>query len=175
MAMSITPEAPDPLVAAAERRRSSAEAAAAAAAGGDLAPSETMRRRPARQPFGSFEQRLAAPPRPGFHRHWFNDDPGRIVRAEAAGYTHVKNESGQPTSKVVGVARGGGPLTAYLMEMPEEWYAEDQAAQEAEYAKRIAAIEQGRGPGVPTTGADGSAVYVGKTGISLRSQVGSRR
>lgn len=117
------------------------------------------RRRPHRKPFGTREQKLAYPNREGYHHHWFNDEPGRIARAIEAGYSHVTNEKGENVSTTVGVHRGGGGLLAYLMEIPEQWYREDMAAQEAEHREIIGQIKQGRVPGGPT-GEDGSAQYV---------------
>ena len=107
----------------------------------------------ARQPFGSTTQKLAYPPRPGFHRHWFNDDPGRIDMAVAAGYTHVIGKDGQRVCRVVGVTAGGGPLQGYLMEIPEEWYQEDMARQNAETEKTMDAVRRGAIAGQP--GVDG--------------------
>jgi len=81
--------------------------------------------RPNRKPFGSMQLKLAYEKREGFHDHWFNDIPGRIDRAAEAGYEHVKDKDGKNVSRVVGVAEGGGALTAYLMRIPEEWYQAD--------------------------------------------------
>jgi hypothetical protein len=152
------------LAEASARRRAAAEAAAQPEGG---SPTRTAPR--TRIPFGTMAQKLAAPRREGFHRHWFNDEPGgnRIQDALSAGYAHVNGDGGKPISRVVGVARGGGPLTAYLMETPQEWYAADMAAQEAEYGSRVAAIKEGHPPGGPS-GNDAAAQYVGKQGISIR-------
>lgn len=127
-----------------------------------------------RRPFGSLEQKLQWPPREGFHQHWFNDDPGRLIRAEEAGYTKVNDEKGVPVQCVVGTARGGGPLIAYLHETPQEWFDEDMAAQEAVVMDLKRQIERGefQRPG----GADGAARYAGSNnfgGISIRES--SRR
>lgn len=121
-----------------------------------------------RRPFGSMEQKLQWPDREGFHRHWFNDDPGRLIRAEEAGYTKVNDEDGKPVQCVVGTARGGGPLIAYLHETPQEWFDEDMAAQEQVVMDLKRQIERGefQKPG----GADGAARYVSQSygGISIR-------
>src|ERR1041384_4296280 len=42
-----------------------------------------------RKPFGSQGQKLAYADRPGYHRHWFNDTPGRIMDAQSAAYDFV--------------------------------------------------------------------------------------
>lgn len=80
-----------------------------------------------RKPFGSHEQKLKYPERPGFHRHWFNDSPGRIARALEAGYKHVLGKDGKNVSRVVDPGPRGGGLTGYLMEIPLEWWQSDQA------------------------------------------------
>lgn len=85
------------------------------------------RSRRARRPFGEHYQKLAYDARPGFHRHWFNDSPGRIDRAHEAGYEHVKEADGKPVKRPVGTADTGQALFGYLMEIPEEWYKEDIA------------------------------------------------
>lgn len=98
-------------------------------------------RKSARKPFGSMNLKLAYPERTGFHRHWFNETPGRIQQAQEAGYEHVVND-GKPVSKVVGTAEGGGPLTAFLMEIPEKWYNEDMAAQQREIDEKEKSIKE---------------------------------
>lgn len=99
--------------------------------------------RESRKPFGSTDQKLAWPIRPGYHNHWFNDDPGRIQTAKDAGYEHVQDYRSMPVSRVVGVAPGGGPLLAYLMEVPQEWWEEDQARQQKLVDTKMDAIRRG--------------------------------
>lgn len=45
-----------------------------------------------RIPFSTAIQKLEVPERPGYHRHWFGNEPGRIERAKLAGYEFVKAE-----------------------------------------------------------------------------------
>ena len=78
--------------------------------------------RDTRKPFGAMEQKLYWPKRPGYHRHWFNDTPGRIDAALQAGYAHVTGRDEKPVCRVVGKREGGGGLMGYLMEIPEEWF-----------------------------------------------------
>jgi hypothetical protein len=120
-----------------------------------------------RRPFGARDQKLAYAARPGYHRHWFNDDPGRIDRAHEAGYEHVKDgQTGKNVSTVVGTARGGGSLVAYLMEIPEEWYREDMAAGESLVLARKREIETGQLEA--PSGRDGQLRYVPQDrGISI--------
>ncbi len=88
-----------------------------------------------RSAFGSLQQKLALDKRPGYHRHWFNDTPGRIDEAKASGWTHVQDSDGRPTKRIVGQGRDRGGLLAYAMELPEVFWEEDMAHQ-AELAKR---------------------------------------
>ena len=79
-----------------------------------------------RLPLGQRKARLAYEKRPGYVRRWLNDEPGRIFDAENGGYAKVIDPtSGQPVHRIVGVAKAGGGLVAYLMEIPEEFYNED--------------------------------------------------
>lgn len=98
-----------------------------------------------RRPFGSHSQKLAYPQRPGYHRHWFNDTPGRIDQATEGGYTHVKDDrTGENVRRPVGTAAVGGVLFAYLMEIPQEWYDEDMAAEQEVVARSEDAIKGGK-------------------------------
>lgn len=80
-----------------------------------------------RRAFGSQTQYLDNTQRPGYHRHWFNDSPGRIQMAKEAGYNHVMDRDGKPMARVVGTREGGGEITAYRMEIPVEWFDQDKA------------------------------------------------
>jgi len=119
-------------------------------------------RKSARKPFGAMTLKLAYPERKGFHRHWFNETTGRIQRAQEAGYEHVIAE-GKPVQKVVGTAEGGGALNAFLMEIPQEWYDEDMAAQQREIDDKEKAIKRGE-----LEGQDGDNRYVPSQGISIK-------
>jgi hypothetical protein len=94
--------------------------------------------------FGEVNQRLPSKKRRGFHRHVFNDYPGRIAQAERAGYKHVTDERGAPIVSVVGTSQFGGPLNGYLMEIPEEWFRKDMAAAQAELDEIDQEIRGGR-------------------------------
>lgn len=130
-------------------------------------PLPTVRRpgRDTRRPFGSHNQKLAYESRSGFHRHWFNEDPGRIDQALAAGYTHVEDKEGKKVARVVGTNPAGGPLMGYLMEIPEEWYQEDMVAGQKKVDELDASIRRGDIAG--EVGSDGR--YVPKDrGIMIR-------
>lgn len=121
--------------------------------------------REARRPFGSQTQKLAYEPRTGYHRHWFNDTPGRIEQALNAGYQHVDNKEGEKVKVVVGVNQAGGAMTGYLMEIPDEWYQEDMARGQEQVDQIDQAVRKGAVSGKP--GVDG--VYVPESrGIKIR-------
>ncbi len=82
----------------------------------------------------------------GMVPRWFNDDPGRIERALGGGYTFVNpvhaaslgqgalhQDGKDPASGArvsIVVSRGDPIQRAYLMEIKEEFYKEDQADKE---------------------------------------------
>ena len=97
-----------------------------------------------RVPFGSNEERLGYEKREGYHRHWFNDSPGRLQRALKAGYKHVLDkETGKNVSVPVGVAPNGGVLMGFLMEIPLEWWKKDLALGQERVDKTDADIRRG--------------------------------
>lgn len=113
--------------------------------------------RSTRKPFGGLEQKMNYPDRPGFHRHRFNDVPGRIERALEAGYAHVQDKEGKNVKWIVGTAPGGGPMEAFLMEIPQEFFEQDMAAQQQivndrENAMRRGELETREGGYVPKQG-----------------------
>lgn len=104
--------------------------------------------RPKRTPLG-LRNVLNAEKREGFVRRYFNDVDDRIERAKAAGYTPVLVESdasdpnmGPSQMGTVSAKSVGGGVRAVLMEIPEEFYQEDQAAKQA----RVDATETGLRP-----------------------------
>jgi hypothetical protein len=127
---------------------------------------QAPQRRRTVNPFGALVQKLAYPPRSGYHQHWFNDDENRIGQAKEGGYEHVTSKNGTPVSRRVGTTKAGGVLNAYLMEIPQEWYEEDMAAQQAEVDKREAGYKRGADDhGQP--GIDGR--YLPSRGITIRT------
>jgi hypothetical protein len=124
---------------------------------------EPPRQRPNRKPFGTLEQTMAYETRAGYHRHWFNDVKDRISRAQEAGYEHVKDKEGKNVQMVVGTAEGGGPMHGFLMEILEEWYKEDMAAQQKIVDDREAQIKRGE---AERQAGDGR--YIPAQGISIK-------
>lgn len=90
-----------------------------------------------RSSVGGHALKLDAPTRPGFKRRWFNDEGNRLADAHALGYDPVHDTSvqtsdvGSGISRLVGTKANGEPLRAYLMETPDELYAEGMAEKEA--------------------------------------------
>jgi hypothetical protein len=100
--------------------------------------------RSTRVPLGVARSKLSVPKRDGYVRRWVNDTEGRLLNATQGGYEYAKDQSlqigspdvdnenrdlGARISRVVDKSTG---QKAYLMEIKEEFYEEDQAA------KRIA-------------------------------------
>ncbi len=98
-------------------------------------------RSPTRKPFGSMVQKLAVAPRPGYHRHWFNEEPGRVDMAKENGWNHVlADATGKPVTRVVD--KGG--KQAWLMEIPQAWFDEDMAAQQQGVDDKEETIRRGQ-------------------------------
>lgn len=126
---------------------------------------QTRVTRQTRRPFGSHMQKLAYEARPGYHRHWFNEIPGRLDKALEAGYAFVLDKEQKRVARPVGVNEGGGSLMAYLMEIPEEWYKEDMKAEQDGIDDLEDNIRQGAdAQGKP--GSDGR--YIPATGIKIQ-------
>jgi len=94
---------------------------------------ETGRRE--RIPLGTPQQKLSAPTREGYVRRWINDDADRIHRAKAGGYDFVTDEiktdgPGARVERFVGRKEDGTPMKAFLMEVPQAFYDEDQKAKQ---------------------------------------------
>ena len=122
--------------------------AAPAVAAAEPTAAPTKRRR--RASVGGHAMKLSAPPRAGFVRRWFNDLNNRIADAEELAYDHVSEpgiKTDDPSSRVrrvVGTKANGEPLYSYLMETPNELYAEGVAEKEARNAEVDTAIREGR-------------------------------
>lgn len=125
----------------------------AASAGGDdphaSSPEKPAKRR-RRSKIGEFAMKLSAPQRDGETRRWVNDDGNRIAEARELGYEFVSEtgiKTSDPGSRVhrpVGTKTNGEPLHAYLMETPDELYAEGLAEKEAANRQIDEAINAGR-------------------------------
>lgn len=93
--------------------------------------------------------RLSAPTREGWTRRWCNDDANRIADMHELGYSPVSDTSikssgsGSVVSRLVGTKANGEPKSAFLMETPNELYAEGLAEKEAHNRRIDDAIAAG--------------------------------
>lgn len=131
-----------------------------------------------RIPLGSPRQKLSAPTVAGKVRRWVNDSGGRLPMAEQGGYDFVQDngekigdtnigsgnqDMGSRISRIVGTKEDGSPLRAYLMEIDEDLYREDQA----DKAARIKEVDdQIRLGNVERKADDGR--YVPRDGITYK-------
>lgn len=92
-----------------------------------------------RTPLGAFTQKLALPHRRGYHRHWFNDKPGRLDQATRAGWHFVAGRDRKPIRRTVGMQQDG-PLRAYAMEIPNPLWERDRAARERQAESRMDSV-----------------------------------
>lgn len=114
-------------------------------------------KRPQRTPLHK-QSAVTATQRDGYHRRYVNDIPGRIEAFKAAGWTVVQEEGANTSDKGAGTESQLGSLVkkrvnkdaraeaqyAYLMEIPQEWYDQDQtdkmkaiAEKEAQFDPRV--------------------------------------
>lgn len=123
-----------------------------------------------RVPFEDAELKMAWPSRPGYRRYWFNDVPGRIMRAKQAGYTHVIDTDTGGNAEVISDKTVQGGRKSYLMELPMPLYQQDMARNAARVQAGLDQIRSGQaGPGA------GDNRYIPSTGISITHGVGNRR
>lgn len=103
-----------------------------------MAASTQRANRPQRTPLGR-RNVLTASARKGYQRRWVNDTDDRLLRAQEAGYTFVQDPTANTSDQVAGDPAQMGSATsksvgkgvrAYLMEIPEDFYREDQAAKQ---------------------------------------------
>jgi hypothetical protein len=119
-----------------------------------LKPIESQKRKK-RVPLGT-RDRLKYPTRKGYVRRVFNDKDDRIQRALDAGYEFVTDNlpggdprAGAPTQVGAKVMKEvGGGTKGYLMEIPEEYYKEDQKAKQDRIAANEAQMKQEKTDGV---------------------------
>ena len=111
------------------------------------------KKRPKRVPLGT-RNVLRYPERPGYVRRVVNDVEDRIYRFQQAGYEIVQkkdlpsgdpragdaSQMGMPVSKSV-----GNGVKGVLMEIPEEYYREDQKARQDKITANEMAMKQSKG------------------------------
>jgi hypothetical protein len=126
-------------------------------------PAVEVKPKPRRIPFDGFAKKLEIHFPEGstltseYHLHWFNDDGIRINKALQAGYEFVTrkdvemNETvlplnedlGDRVSRVVGLRADGKPMHCFLMKLPLELRAQDEAKYAAEVAVSDEVIRRG--------------------------------
>jgi len=118
--------------------------------------------------------------KPGYVCRWFNDQRSKLEDAENAWWAYVtddvhvgEGEDGKDklSTKVrqnVGTKESGEPLYAYLMEIQEKFYKEDEAARDKHLDATDNAIRRGEGAG-GGPGQDGK--YVPPQGIKYESRL----
>lgn len=112
--------------------------------------------RSTRVPLGVARSKLSVPARPGYVRRWVNDTEGRLLQAQQGGYQYATDQSlqigspdvdnenrdlGARVSRVVDKATG---QKAYLMEIKEEFYREDQAFKQKAVKAKDDLIKNGK-------------------------------
>lgn len=115
-------------------------------------PTAKPTRRRARQSVNGQSLKLAVPDKPGFHRHWFVDKPGRLELASDLAYTHVEDGSiksdgtDSRVRRLTGTDRQGAPQYSYLMETPLEEYQAGIDEKEEAHAAFEQSIIRGQDP-----------------------------
>ena len=104
--------------------------------------------RPKRVPIAT-RNILTTDQRDGFVRRWVNDTPGRVQMFEDAGYEIVReptkvgdDRAGEASNVGASITRKsvGAGQEAVLMEIPIEFYEEDQAAKEQSLKSKEASL-----------------------------------
>ncbi len=97
--------------------------------------------------------RLQAEERKGYVRRWVVEEPGRVQQLnERNDYEFVKDEDGKPVRVVSGRDGRGQEQYSYLMEIPEEFYAEDQKEKQVPDPHKMAEARAGKGEYIPGGG-----------------------
>ena len=132
-----------------------------------------------RIPFGAARQKLSVASKEGKVRRWVNDVGGRCQLAGDGGYEFVTDDDlkigetsigsgnqalGSRVSRIVGTQPDGSPLVAFLMEIDEEFYKEDQEEKQKKIDLVDAQIQRGNIEG--HVGRDGR--YIPKEGITYK-------
>ncbi len=133
-----------------------------------------------RVPLGHSRMKLTAPQKAGKHRRWINDVGGRVQLAQEGGYTFVEkdpdmqigdpggmgdgDDTGSRVRRIVGTREKGDAQTAFLMEIDEDLYQEDQREKQRRLDEIDNQIRHGNIEG--QVGKDGR--YIPSEGISYR-------
>lgn len=117
-------------------------------------------------PMSAPRARLYVPEKPGWHRHWFRNEPGRIEKAMRAGYRFVAADDVSVVGNLIGgspeegnntdlgtrisLAAGGygdngQALRLYLMECPQHLFERSKDLLQQNTDRTVAALSAGRG------------------------------
>ena len=113
---------------------------------------EKPEKRRRRVSVGGFTQKLGAPLRPGYERHWFVDTGNKLADAQDLAYDFVQErgiKTDSPDTRVrrlTGTNPDGSPQYSYLMETPEHEYAFGVAEREENLAQFDQVINRGADP-----------------------------
>ena len=110
---------------------------------------------------------MLAAPHKGFHLHWINDVGTNLQEMLAKGYTFVEDNSSIESDDLgrrnsLQVSKNGPPITAYLMEIPEELYQDDQLQKERSILRvedQLRLADVGKGIGSERTVSGEPVVY----------------
>lgn len=115
--------------------------------------------------------------RPGYQLRVINDKGDRMRRAEVAGWQFVEDKRerdeagrGKRVTLTVGTKEDGAPLWAYLMEIRDEFYKEDQQAKQSAIDESEAAITSGNPAG---ESGETEKFYTPTEGASVRNDARS--
>jgi len=110
----------------------------------------------------------------GYVGRWVNDAKNRVAEALNGGYRFVESKKntkigsgsgdnntdmGSRVSMLAGTSKNGTPIKAYLMEIKEEWYEEDQATKEQKNKVVDDAIRGGGVKGIDNAHTYGDVTY----------------
>jgi len=112
-------------------------------------------------------QSLYAPQRKGYKRRWVNGNENRLARVQDKGYTFVEDSNnvtasddlGNRKSVLVGTNKDGTPRRDYLVEIPEQFYREDQQEKENSIQKTEQMVRSVQVGGNQGLGNSKSTVY----------------
>lgn len=128
-----------------------------------LAASRRKKDRREKEEMGALPgQTLLANPKPGFHRRFVNDQGNNLDAKLRKGYSFV-SEGDEPTTDIgaakshfAGTQKNGEPLLTYLMEIPDEFYDEDQQEKERRISDTEDSIRDASAGGDQALGSAGS-------------------
>lgn len=123
---------------------------------------DEKKERKKRTPLGVMKLKLQAKKLDGKTPRWLNDHGSRIQDALDGGYEFRKDKEGNKVSRVVGTNEDGSERIAFLMDIDNKFYEEDQA----EKMKRIDKTEEQIYAGIYDK-KPGEKRYVPKDGINV--------